>query len=195
MKRFLKTLFPNLFKRDKLEAMVESLREDLISYKSESKNKIDSINKEMWSYKREVDSGLSKLNGQLGWRKINKKLESWENEHEFVEYFAVVYVVDDGYRKVLAPYLKADSSGKTEIDKKDWLANDWNGSTKIRTYMVSRLVLPGYFKVEDFLSNDSKNFTFEKMFGKDYQSLLDYMSEHNYSRNIEDMYSINFYEI
>jgi hypothetical protein len=201
-RKVLKRVFPLLFRREALEEMVLSLKEELSSHKedfdshkAESKSKMNSANDDMWNYKREVDSGLSELVGQMGWRKTKRKLDNWKNEHEYVEFFAVVYVLDNGYRKVLAPYLKTDSNGNSEVDKKDWVANEWDGSLKMRCYMVSRFVLPGYYKLEDFLTNDSKNFTFEKMFGKTYQELLSYMSEHNYSRNSGDMYSVDFYEL
>lgn len=168
---------------------------DCISSENDRLNKeISLIKDSMWSLERNTKSEVNNLENKFGWRKVVKKLPGWKNECEFIEMYAHVFVLDDGYRKILPPYMVGDSSGKREVLHKEY-KESWNGEYKMRCYMVTRLILPGYTKIEDLLTNDSRNFTMEKLFGKSYQELLSYMSEHRYYNRTEGMYNINFYEL
>lgn len=155
---------------------------------------IRSIKDSMWSLERETKSEVNNLDNKFGWRKVVKKLPGWKNQCEFVELYAHVFIVDDGYRKILPPYLAADSNGKREVLHKEF-KQTWNGEYKMRCFMVTRLILPGYTKIEDLSANDSKNFTMENLFGKSYQELVSYMSEYNYEKRSKSMYEISFYEL
>lgn len=144
---------------------------------------------------KEIINQVNDIKNTIGWRKVMKTIDGRKRPTEFIELYAQVYVIDDGYRKILPPYLAMDSSGKREVNYREWKENEWDGQLTMRCYMVTRLVIPGYYKMEDFLVNNSENFTFEKMFGKNYQSLVDYMREHNFHRDTGDMYTVNFYEV
>lgn len=171
-----------------LQKQVSQLKREL--------REINSVQKDFeWKMNRGVSGRLESFEDLVCWRKVTKKLDGWKKEAEFIELFAHVYVLDKGYRKVLPPYLKSDSKGNVEVDKKEWLNKEWDGSYELRCYMVSRLVIPGYFKVEDFLSNNSDNFTFEKMFGRNRKELVNYMEQYNFQKKDDDMYSLNFYEL
>jgi len=197
--KFLRRLFKNKTQEQfselskKLEHL-SSVNSKLESVNSKLEKDVNSLKEEMWSFKREVNSNVNGLESKFGWRKVSKKLSGWKNEQEFVELYAHVFVLDDGYRKQLPPYLAADSKGNREILHKDY-KQSWNGEYKLRCYMVTQLVIPGYYKLEDFLTNNPNNFTMNKMFGKSYQELVAYMSEHNYHRVTGDMYTLNFYEL
>ncbi len=172
--------------------------ESSINYVSSENSRLNqeirSIKDSMWSLDRETKLEVNNLDNKFGWRKVVKKLPGWKNQCEFVELYAHVFVLDDGYKKTLAPYLVADSSGKREVLHKEF-RQTWNGEYKMRCLMVTRLILPGYTKIEDLSANDSKNFTMEKLFGKSYQELVSYMSEYNYHKTSDGMYEISFYEL
>ena len=154
----------------------------------------------------------------IGFRKVTKKIDGWKNSYEFIELFTRIYVLDKGYRKVLPPFVKLDNNGNSEIDKKDWLNKHWDGTFKLRCFMVTKLVIPGYFKMsriaeaeaklkseydktEFYIDKEPDVCSFEKLFGKSYKSLVEYMEEHSYDttpklpRTTVDIYELNFYEI
>ena len=173
---------------------LEDKLNDLSNENFRLSQEIKSIKDSMWSLERETKSDVNNLENKFGWRKVVKKLPGWKNECEFIEMYAHVFVMDDGYRKILPPYIVGDSNGKKEILHKEYI-DSWNGEYKMRCYMVTRLILPGYTKMEDLLTNDSRNFTMDRLFGKSYQELLSYMLEHKYYKKSEEMYTINFYEL
>jgi len=189
---FLRKLFNNKTK-EQLAELSKKL-EHVSSANTKLEKDLSSLKDGMWSFKREVNSNLDGLEGKFGWRKVMKKISDWKSEQEFVELYAHVYVLDDGYRKLLPPFVSADSKGNREVLHKEY-KETWNGEYKLRCYMVTRLVLPGYYKLDDFLTNNPSNFTMNKMFGKSYQELVSHMSEHNYHRLTGDMYTLNFYEL
>ena len=149
-----------------------------------------------------------KLNGTVEFKKVTKKFDGWNKEFEFIELFTKVHVLDKGYRKVLPPYLKSDRNGKTEIDKKNWIENEWDGNSKVRCFIVTRLVIPGYFTLgrvasaelkgvqpEFFIDGEPDVCNFEKYFGRSYNSLTKLMEQFSYERETGDIYKLNFYEI
>jgi len=155
----------------------------------------------------EYKSGDKTLSGTVEFRKVTKRLDGWKKDFEFIELFTKVYVLDTGYRKVLPPYLKSDSSGKSEIDKKEWLKNKWDGKSELKCFMVTKLVIPGYFKLgriasaelkgvqpEFFIDGEPDVCNFEKYFGRSYNGLVDLMEQFSYKRESGDIYSLNFKE-
>lgn len=178
---------------DRLE-LLSCVNLKLENVNSKLEKDVHSLREEMWSFKRDVNSDVSNLEGKFGWRKVSKKLSGWKNEQELIELYAHVYVLDDGYRKLLKPFLISDIKGNIELLHKEY-KKTWSGEYKLKCYMVTRLVLPGYYKLDDFLTNNSDNFTMVKMFGKSYKELVAYMMEYNYQRTSGDIYSIDFYEL
>ena len=178
-----------------LEKTLSTTRDRLSKAEEELSKVKNSQEDDMWKLNREVDLSLQSLEDKVGWRKVTKDLKNWSGPHEFVEFYAHVYVLDKGYRKILPAFVKSDIKGTHEIDKKDWLNNDWDGEYELRCYMVTKLVVPGYFKLEELLSNDSNNFTLEKMFGKNRKQLVEYMEQFNFERKSGDTYTLDFYEI
>lgn len=132
------------------------------------------------------------LKSKIGFRKVVKKLPGWKNEHEFIEFYARVYVLDNGTRKKNPPYIAMDSNGVIDDYNKDF-----GPKTKLKCMLVSRLVIPGYFKEDEYwdLYNDPSSLSFKYAFKKSHSELADLMYEYNYERVTEDIYKINFYEI
>jgi len=148
------------------------------------------------------------FNGTVEFKKVTKRIKGWKQQYEFIELSTKVHVLDKGYRKVLPPYLKSDSDGNLEVDKKDWLKNEWDGESTLRCFMVNRLVIADYFKVgnavegelkgkaqEFFIDGEEDVCNFEKYFGMSYTKLIDVMEQFSYERETGDIYSLNFHEI
>jgi len=144
----------------------------------------------------------------IDFRKVKIKLDGWKKEYEFIELFTKINVLDTGYRKVLPPYLKSDSDGNSEIDKKEWLKNQWNGESVLKCFVVSRLVIPDYFKLgraasaelkgikpEFFIDGEPDVCNFEKYFGRSYKETVELMEQFSYKRKTGDIYTLNFHEL
>lgn len=144
----------------------------------------------------------------IGYRKVKTKLKGWKKEQDLIELFTRVYILDKGYRKIMPPFVKSDINGNTEILKKEWINNEWDGTFKLRCFMLTKLVIPGYFELgraasaelkgvqpEFYIDGEPDVCNFEKFFGKSYQQLVEYMEEFSYHRETGDMYTLNFYEI
>lgn len=124
-------------------------------------------------------------------RLVKKKLDGYKSEHEFVELSMKVYVLDNGWRKSNPPFVKSDSKGNV-----DEYLTEITPDSKVRCFMLKRLILPGYGNKEKY-SYDNEEFeaTFEFFFGKSYRELVSYMREFNYNRVVNEMCALNFYEI
>ena len=124
-------------------------------------------------------------------RLVNVKLDGYRSEHEFIELSMKIYILDNGWRKSNAPFIKSDSKGNV-----DEYFEDITPDSKMRCFMLKKLILPGYGNLEKF-SYDNEKFepTFEFFFNKSYRELVSYMREFNYNRVVNEMQSLNFYEI
>lgn len=169
---------------------IASLESELDKVKKDFMFAIGELEKEM-----DVKIGVKsdELSGHIHYRTITRKLEGWKSEHEFIELYAKIYVLDNGSRKINPPYVVMNNGG--HIDKYD---KDLGPDTKLRCYMLTKLVLPGYYKPGELsvaVSAGSERNNFEKVFGKSYREIVDLMYEHNYHRVKDEMYTLNFYEI
>lgn len=156
----------------------------------------------VWTYR--IEEKL--FSETIDFRKVTKKLDGWKREFEFIELFTRVTILDTGYRKVLPPYLKSDSDGNVEIDKKDWLNNKWDGNYEPKCFIVSRLVIPGYFKLDStedlkgeqpefFIDGEEDVCNFKKYFGRTYEELVYIMEQYSYERETGDIYTLNFHQL
>jgi hypothetical protein len=122
---------------------------------------------------------------------VTRKLEGYKNEHEYIEMSMKVYILDNGCRKLNGPFVKSDINGRVD-EYNDEVGPD----AKMRCYMVSRIMLPGYGNDERFDPNNEKfEDTFEYVLGKSYRELVSYMREFNYERRANELCKLNFYEI
>lgn len=124
-------------------------------------------------------------------RIVNRKLEGYKSEHQFIELSMKIYVMDNGWRKSNAPFVKSDSNGNV-----DEYIDELGPDSKLRCYMLTKLILPGYGNDKKFsYENEDFDVSFEFFFGKSYRQLVDYMREFNYNRVVNEMCLLNFYEI
>jgi len=54
-----------------------------------------------WEDNRKNLYAIESLENTFGWRKVTKHLDGWKKPAEFVEFYAHIYVLDQGYRKRL----------------------------------------------------------------------------------------------
>ena len=124
-------------------------------------------------------------------RTVIKELDKFNSEHEFIELSMKIYIMDNGWRKQNAPFVKSDMNGTVDdYDESESVGSDM----KMRCFMLKKLVLPGYGNEDNFKGNEIDH-TFDSFFGKSYRELISYMREFNFNKVDNQMYSLNFYEI
>lgn len=135
-------------------------------------------------------SRLDNLESKVNVRVVNVKFKNWNSEQEFIELSTRIYVLDNGYRKENNPFVKSDENGR--VDEYDTTVGP---DSKMRCYMLKKLVLVGYGNPEDFIAKGVEKCNFEYFFGKSYRELVSYMVEFNYEKLDEGISTLNFYEI
>lgn len=124
-------------------------------------------------------------------KNVARKLKGYKSEHEFIELSMKIYILDNGCRKQNRPFVKSDSNGV--VDEYD---STIGPESKMRCYMVKKLILPGYGNDKKFsVDNEEFEDTFEFYFGKSYRQIVEYMREFNYNRVVNEMCVLNFYEL
>ena len=157
------------------------------------KNSYEKISEELSSVKKELSIKEKEINGNIHYRKVTRKPDGWKKEHEFVEFYSKIYVLDNGERKKNPPYVAMSSSGV--IDKYD---KSVGPESKLRCFMITKLVIPNYFSEKELsvaVSAGPERNNFESVFGLSYREIVALMYEHNYHRVKNEMYTLNFYEV
>lgn len=157
------------------------------------KNSYEKISEELSSVKKELLSKEKEINSNIHYRKVTRKLDGWKKEHEFVEFYSKIYVLDNGERKKNPPYVAMSSSGV--IDNYD---KSVGPESKLRCFMITKLVIPNYFSEKELsvaVSAGPERNNFESVFGMSYREIVALMYEHNYHRVKNEMYTLNFYEV
>lgn len=178
-------LFVNLFKK----------KEDpKFSVLSDNMNRLSQQVEELYRLldlqpkEEEVESLFSGLESGVTKKLVMKKFDGHKSENEYLEFSTTVYVADDGFRKVLKPFMLSDCNGVREEYPSDPVVK---GVLAVKLY---RYVIPGYYKPEDFELEPEENHLV-KFFGKTHKQLHEYMREHNYKHEVNEAYSLNFYEL
>lgn len=124
---------------------------------------------------------------KLELKRVTKKFRGHKREHEYFELTAEVEVPDNGYRKLLPPFVLSKDGEVESYPSKD-------APTKPLKLRFRKYVIPGYYKDGDFELHPDEDF-FEKFFLMSYQKLCKYVSEFNYEFTDEEPYSLNFYPV
>jgi len=172
--------------REEMDKAMESIAADI-------KKKIFEMNKFMdisQDYMDKMDREMADVNNKIGARIVKRKLKGWTSEHEFIELFTRIYIIDNNNPKQNKPFLVTDSDG-THDDYK----NEMGPDSKMRCFMLTKLILVGYGKLEDFEIDGPERNSYKHFFGKSYSALSDYMYEFNYEKLDEGISTLNFYEI
>jgi hypothetical protein len=167
--------------------------EKVLSEIDKIKTNYDKILEELYSVKKELENKDKEISSNIHYRKVNRKLDGWKKEHEFIEFYSKIYVLDNGDRKKNPPYVSMSSSGV--IDKYDKTIGP---ESKLRCFMITKLVIPNYFSEQELsvaVSAGPERNNFESVFGMSYREIIAIMYEHNYHRVKNEMYTLNFYEI
>lgn len=169
---------------------VDLIDNDINKIYSQIKIDADVINKKLEEYKEYSASKFHSIESKVNANIVSIKFKGWSSEQEFIELSTRVYVLDNGWRKENKPFVKIDENGRE--DKYDMVVGQ---ESKMRCYMLKKLVLVGYGNLDDFIAKGAEKCDFEYFFGKSYRELISYMVEHNYEKLDEGICSLNFYEI
>lgn len=134
-------------------------------------------------------SRLDNLESNVNARVVSVKFKNWNSAHDFIELSTRIYVLDNGCRKENKPFVKSENGRVDEYD------TTVGPDSKMRCYMLKKLVLVGYGNPEDFIAKGVEKCNFEYFFGKSYRELVSYMGEFNYEKLDEGISTLNFYEI
>lgn len=119
---------------------------------------------------------------------VKRKIDGYKSELTFIELSMKIYIMD-GCVKKNKPFVRADSEG---------IVDDYDSSikpeTKMRCYMLKKLIIPGYGAEKKFESDESEE-TCGFYFGMTYRQVVEYMKEYNFRRNENKIYTLNFYEV
>ena len=176
-----------------LEVSREQIDEAMDLIQAQIKRDIAIMNKNLSDsekFMKELNPRLDDLESKVNARVVSIKFKGWNSEHDFIELSTKVYVLDNGWRKENKPFVKTDENGRE--DKYDTAVGP---ESKMRCYMLKKLILVGYGKPEDFIMKGADKCDFEYFFGKSYRELVSYMVEYNYEKLDEGISTLNFYEI
>jgi hypothetical protein len=187
IKRFFQ-FFINLFKKKEEEPLPisDTLAESVRKQGELIQKLVEMI--EANKPEEEVESVFSGIEYGVTKKMVMKKFDGHKSENEYLEFSTTIYVADDGFRKVLPPWMLSDSNGVREEYPSDPVVK---GVLAIKLY---KYIIPGYYKPEDFELEPGEN-QLVKFFGKSHKQLQEYMREHNYNKKVNEAYSLNFYEL
>lgn len=137
-----------------------------------------------------MDKDIAEVDLKVSCKMVNKKFKGWTSEHEFYQLSTRIYVLDNGNPKKNAPFVATDSSGVHDDYK-----SEVGPESKMRCFMLTKLVLVGYGNKEDYLQKGAERNNYKHYFGKTYRELVAYMYEYNYEKLDEGICTLNFYEI
>ena len=165
---------------------------ELCKIRNEFKRDVAIINDNILKSNKELDAAnhsIQSIQDIISIKTVKVKFNGWKREQEFIELSMKIYILDNGFRKKNKPFVKIDNNGV--IDEYDTSVRP---ESKMRCYMLKKLILPGYLK-EDLIIKGADESNFDFLFGRSYRELVSYMAEFNYEKKDEGMYTLNFYEI